>query len=87
VGFPSAGSWVTYGLGTESTSPAGVRRHRRRQGRPDRRSDQLERGIYAGCVSGNTLPRERRSHRRLEAGCWNDTRDPALAAGSAWETE
>ena len=67
--------------------PAGVRRDCRPQGRTDWRSDQLERRLHAGRVSGNALPRERRSDRRSEAGCGNDTGDPALAAGSAVEAQ
>ena len=57
--------------------PAGVRRHCRPQGRTDWRSDQLERGLHAGRVSGNALPRERRSDRRSEAGRRNDAGDAA----------
>ena len=37
--------------------PAGVRRDLRPARRPDRRTDQLERGLHAGRVSGHALPR------------------------------
>ena len=67
--------------------PAGVRRDCRPQGRTDWRSDELERGLYAGGVSGNALPRDRRSDRGSEAGGRNDAGNAAQSSGSAVEAQ
>ncbi len=66
--------------------PAGVRRHCRPQGRADWRSDELERGLHAGRVSGNALPRERRSDRRFEAGRGNDRRKRSARGWICWRS-
>ena len=67
LGFPSVGSWVTYGLGSESSSlPAYVVMTDARGG-PLGRPERLERGLHAGGLSGHAVPLDRRSDRRPEA--------------------
>ena len=67
LGFPSVGSWVTYGLGSVSSSlPAYVVMTDARGG-PARRPQRLERRLHAGRVPGHALPIDRRPDCRPEA--------------------
>ena len=87
MGFPSVGSWVTYGLGSENQSlPAFVVIHDRAR-RTARRRQRLERGLPAGGLSGHAVPLGRRSDRRSEAARRRQPRAAARAARSAGEAE
>ena len=87
LGFPSVGSWVTYGLGSESLEPAGVRRDDRCARRSARRPERLERRLHAGRLPGDAVPLDRRSDRRSQAAgrrvTPEDQRDAARRAGEA----
>ena len=67
LGFPSVGSWVTYGLGSVVVEPAGLRGDDRCPRRTARRPQRLERRLHAGRVPGHALPIDRRPDRRPEA--------------------
>ena len=59
MGFPSLGSWVTYGLGSENQNlPAFVVIYDAHGG-PFGGPAELERGLHAGGVSGHGVPRVR----------------------------
>ena len=61
MGFPSVGSWVTYGLGSENQNlPAFVVIYDRAR-RTVRRACQLERRLHAGRVSGHRVSFRRRT--------------------------
>ena len=60
MGFPSVGSWVTYGLGSENQNLPGFRGDLRRARRAILRAGQLERWLSAGGLPGNGLPFQRR---------------------------
>ncbi len=53
MGFPSVGSWVTYGLGSENQNLPGFRGDLRCARRSVRRSGELELGLHAGSLSGH----------------------------------
>ena len=59
AGYPSMGSWVTYGLGTENQNLAGIRRLLRLAWRPDRRRSELGQWIHAGGIPRYAIPIER----------------------------
>jgi hypothetical protein len=64
MGFPSIGSWVTYGLGSEATCR--IRGHPRRARQPLGGVNDWTSGCPRG-LSGDAVPLERRSDRRSEA--------------------
>ena len=57
MGFPCVGSWVTYGLGSESREPAGVRRDERHAGPRPAQGPRAElgRGFLPGVYQGTHL--------------------------------
>ena len=63
-GFPSMGSWVTYGLGSESDEPAGLRRAARSARAAAGRRGQLGRGLPARRASGDRARIRRGASRR-----------------------
>jgi len=86
VGFPSAGSWITYGLGTESTSlPAFVVIHDRRGG-PIGGPTNWSAG-YMPAAYQDDVPGDRRSHHRPQADRRDDAGNPARTPRPARETE
>ena len=60
-GRPSMGAWVTYGIGSESTRPAGLRRAAIRPARPARRRGALGQRLSADDLSGRAVPLRRRA--------------------------
>ena len=56
MGYPSMGSWVTYGLGSESENLPGVRRHAAARGHARRRHAVLGRGLPPGRLPGHGVP-------------------------------
>ncbi len=61
MGFPCVGSWVTYGLGSESRDLPGfvVMSDPKGRGLPKGQRCQLERGLSAGGLSGNASATDR----------------------------
>ena len=86
MGFPSVGSWVTYGLGSENAEPAGVRGDSGRARRPARRRQRLERGIHAGGLPGHAVPLDRRSDRRPEAARRASARSSSAPGSICWRS-
>ena len=70
MGFPSVGSWVTYGLGSENENLPWLRRHDRCQGAgtAQGRSSELGRGVSTGRFSGGTPQRRRSANRQSSVG-------------------
>ena len=67
LGFPSVGSWVTYGLGSVASSlPAFVVMTDARGG-PLGGPNDWSAGFMPAAYQGTLLPRHRRSDRRSEA--------------------
>ena len=87
AGYPSMGSWVTYGLGTENQNLPGFRCLLRLARRPDRRRAKLGQRFHARGVSGNAVPLQRRSDCRLEAAERYHARAATSVAGFAAQAE
>jgi hypothetical protein len=67
MGYPSMGSWVTYGLGTESENLAGLRRDAAARRDARGRHAVLGRWISAGRVPGQSVAKRSRSDPESEA--------------------
>ena len=86
MGFPSVGSWVTYGLGSENASlPGYVVLHDARGGPLGGVNDWTLR-LHAGGVPGHAVPLDRRSDRRPEAAGGRQRRSSSARGSICWRS-